>query len=440
MGMTVFTIIFICISGACVFIVRPRHVLLPVLAGLCFMTGAERVAIGPFNFTALRILIILAALRGIIVEKLRFRLCKMDVLMLFWAGWLLWSSFFHTPFNEALVFRLGAIYNAAGFYLIVRLYVKNEPDLVAIIHGLAILIIPVSLEMLYEKCVGTNLFSMLSGTPPVVLMRGSGYRANGPFGHAILAGTFGALCIPLFLGVWNSSRRFALIGVGMAAVMIFASYSSGPIMTAFSGLVALIAWRWRNRMKGIRFLAVVAYIGLNLAMNDPAYYVLARIDLTGSSTGWHRAALIEASIKHLGEWWIIGTDYTRHWMPYGIIANENHCDITNHYLLYGVWAGLPLMGLYIALIWCGFDYIGRLWRARLGRGARLVWSLGAALFANAVTAVSVAYFDQTVVILYLTLGAIAALSANQEAREEELVPFQDFEAVPDQMIVERVWA
>ena len=65
---------------------------------------------------------------------------------------------------------------------------------------------------------------------------------------------------------------------------------------------------------------------------------------------YHRAALIESAIKHLDEWWLAGTDYTRHWMPSGIPANENHTDLTNHYIAMGVMGGLLLLLLFIWLL------------------------------------------------------------------------------------------
>jgi hypothetical protein len=146
-------------------------------------------------------------------------------------------------------------------------------------------------------------------------------------------------------------------------------------------------------------------------MNSPAYYILARIDLTGSSTGWHRARLIESAIEHLNEWWFAGTDYTRHWMPYGVSASEDHCDLTNQYLFYGTWGGLPLMFLFIAALWIAFKYVGTLLNNATDVDLPdqfIIWSLGASLFAHAVNCVSVAYFDQSIMFVYLNIAAIGA--------------------------------
>jgi len=41
--------------------------------------------------------------------------------------------------------------------------------------------------------------------------------------------------------------------------------------------------------------------------NESACLVCPRkIDLTGSSTGWHRAELIDSALRHFNEWWLVG--------------------------------------------------------------------------------------------------------------------------------------
>jgi hypothetical protein len=146
-------------------------------------------------------------------------------------------------------------------------------------------------------------------------------------------------------------------------------------------------------------------------MNDPAYYILARIDLAGGSTGWHRARLIQSALEFLPEWWLAGTDYTRHWMPTGVSWSVDHTDITNHYLKMGVLGGLPLMLLFIAVLAKGFSFVGQTPRQmpELSQQSRfMLWALGASLFAHAATIISVSYFDQSFMFLYVTLAAISS--------------------------------
>jgi hypothetical protein len=181
-------------------------------------------------------------------------------------------------------------------------------------------------------------------------------------------------------------------------------------MSTVAAIGALCLWQFRNWMRALRWATVVVYIVLDMVMIDPAYYVIARLDVSGSSTGWHRARLIEMSLSHLNEWWFAGTDFTRHWMPTGVSWSRNHTDITNHYLHMGVEGGLPLMFLFIGLLAICFSYVGRqVHSTNLRKQDRfLLWTLGSALFAHAATFISVSYFDQSLMFLYLTLAAVGS--------------------------------
>ena len=286
-------------------------------------------------------------------------------------------------------------------------------DAIWLCRVVVMLLVPIALEMVYEHIAGHNLFSMLGGVSEIPTIREGKLRAQGPFAHAILAGTVGAVCLPLAVALWREYRGAAVLGIVACLTIVVASSSSGPLMSAMAAMAALALWPWRNRMRALRWALLVAYIILDFAMKVPAYYLLARIDLTGGSTGWHRAELIDSGIRHLSEWWLAGTDYTRHWMPTGVTWSPNHTDITNHYLQLGVQGGLPLMLLFIAIFAVGFAQVGRVVQTEesLGRGrAFFAWALGASLFAHAATAVSVSYFDQSVAFIYLTLATIATLN------------------------------
>jgi hypothetical protein len=206
--------------------------------------------------------------------------------------------------------------------------------------------------------------------------------------------------------LWSKSRVLAVSAMSVCLAIVLASASSGPILTASASVVALAFWSWRRQMRWVRRGLFWGYIALDAVMKAPAYYLMARIDLTGSSSSYHRARLIEEAIAHLNEWWLIGTDYTRHWMPTGLEIDPNNTDITNHYLGMGVAGGLPLMLIFIAMLVKGFSSIGVGLREETSQDQKfLVWAIGAALFAHTVTCISVSYFDQSIVFFYLTLAA-----------------------------------
>ncbi|HEY6260520.1 MAG TPA: O-antigen ligase family protein [Nitrospiraceae bacterium] len=418
-----FTIVFLLVAAAAMLTLPRRWGALPLMMAACYLTRAQHIMVGPFHFTVLRLLLLLGVFRAMARhERLPGGITGLDRVILIWGGWMLCSGAFHRPFTDALVERSGIVYDGFGIYFLLRLFCQNKDDMIRLIKITAFVLVPVALEMINEKVTGRNLFAFLGGVPEAVEMRDGKLRAQGPFGHSILAGTVGAVCVPLMIGIWREHARVAKIGLAACLAMVIASNSSGPIMSLAFGVFALILWRWRHLTRQMRIAAVVGYILLDIVMKDPAYFLMARIDLTGSSTGYHRAQLIRSAFQHLSEWWSSGTDFTLHWMPYGVSWSPNHCDITNHYLSYGVQGGLPLMMLFIFELGLAFYYVGQSLRLRAETSSAhhfLIWSLGSGLFAHAVTCVSVSYFEQSITFLYLNLAVIGSLQATAlaEARD-----------------------
>jgi hypothetical protein len=213
---------------------------------------------------------------------------------------------------------------------------------------------------------------------------------------------------------------FALAGI---AGIVIASWSSGPMMTAFSVIGAMALWKFRRHMRTLRWLVVAMLVSLNFVMNDPVYFLIARIDLAGGSTSCFRAQLIRSGIEHLSGWGLAGTDHTRHWMGTGTGWNLNHTDITNYYLAMGIWAGLVLLVLFGAMIITAFSRVGKALNG--GENASredqfLIWTLGAMLFGHAVSFFSVSYYDQTVVFLFWLLACIGSLRLGELAPQQVL--------------------
>jgi hypothetical protein len=407
-----FATAFLLVNAVALLVLPRRLAALPLLVGACYMTLRQGVELGSLHFPVIRILIALGLFRAILRrERLPGGLNALDWLMVVWALWALVSAAFHQDPSAEIKNRLGLVYNACGIYYLVRAFTQSPDDLVGLCTFTAVLLAPLAIEMLYEKVALHNLFSVFGGVSAIPPIRKGVVRAQGPFAHPILAGTVGAVCFPLMIGLWRLHRKQAVMGIAACLTMVLASGSSGPIMSALAAIVALSMWHWRHRMRVVRWLAVLGYIGLDLVMKAPAYYLLARIDITGGSTGWHRARLIQSAFEHLHEWWLVGTDYTRDWMPYGVPWSAAQGDITNQYLDMGAAGGLLLMLLFIAILVMGFSFVGRALRQAADQTLEfrfMLWALGASLFAHAATFISISYFDQSVVFLYLTLGAIAS--------------------------------
>ncbi len=410
--MTPFTVIFLLLN-ALVLLGLPRNLaLLPLLVGCCYMTASQSFDLGPIHCTVIRVLIAVGLVRVMMRgERMTGGLNGMDKLMMAWMAWIVLSSPLF-PGNELpLVFNLGQAFNIGGIYFLFRVFCGTLEDLVRITKLAAWLLTPIAVEMVMEHITGRNMFSVFGA---FLSMRDEKFRAQGPFAHAILAGSVGAACFPLMVGIWKKHRIAAMIGMMACLMMVAASNSSGPIMSLVFGCCAILMWRRRDLTRYAGRTAVAIYLALEMVMKRPAYFILDSIDLTGSSTGWHRARLIQVSIENLNEWWLAGTNYTRHWMATGVSWSPNHTDITNYYILMGTWAGLPLMFLFIAMIGTGFRYVGSIVKQPVVTDEIdpfMVWCLGAALFAHTATCISVAYFDQSYIFMFLCLAALSSLQS-----------------------------
>jgi hypothetical protein len=385
---------------------------IPLLVGAAYMTRGQILEIGPAHFTVVRILVTVGILRVLLKgERIANGMNQVDRWLVLWAVFLIASSIFHT--SDAWVFRIGLMWSEVGCYFLFRVFIQDAEDVEQIFKALCVALVPIAVLMLLEKVIGRNLFAvLLGGINEIPTFRNGHFRAQGPFDHPILAGVVGATCFPMALHLWKSHRKYALVGLFSAGGIIFASTSSGPIMMLLFILFGLALWKVRDHLRSIRWLALIAVIALDAVMKDPVYFLMARIDISGGSTGWHRSQLIRSSIEHLGEWWLAGTDYTRHWMATGIYANTNHTDITNHLLGIGVMGGLPAMFLFIMVLVAGFGKVGRALRENKNASMEqrlLIWTLGAILFGHVWNFWSISLFDQSVVFFYLILASISAV-------------------------------
>lgn len=402
---------FTLVACLLIFVLPRRHAVLPLLATAALMTRGQVLDIAGAQFTVLRLVVGVGVLRLLLRgEGPAHGIGPVDRLMFAWAGCLMATTIFHT--DDQWMLRAGIVWTELGTYLLLRAFLHDWQDVRRAFALLSVLLVPVALAMVAEKLTGNNAFSFLGAVDEYATERDGKLRASGPFSHPILAGTVGAAVFPMALCLWRTQRGLSLLGMASTLAILIASTSSGPIMMLLFALLGLGLYRVRRHLTVLRWLALAGVLTLAAVMKDPFYFVMARIDITGGSTGWHRAQLIRSSIDHLNEWWLAGTDFTRHWMPTGIFANPNHTDLTNHVLQMGVWGGLPLMTVFLLMLVAAFREVGRV----VGSGSRggsqrdwLAWTLGAVLFAHLFNFMSISLFDQSVVFFYIALAGIGAL-------------------------------
>jgi hypothetical protein len=147
-------------------------------------------------------------------------------------------------------------------------------------------------------------------------------------------------------------------------------------------------------------------------MKAPVWALIGRIDVTGSSSSYHRYQLVDQFIRRFADWWLLGTKSNGDW-------GWDMWDQANQYVAVGESGGLLAFICFVAIIVVGFRYVGKARRAALGNrtGELLVWSVGAALFANVVAFFGISYYDQTMVCWYLLLALIPGVAASLVRRK-----------------------
>ena len=387
---------------------------MPVIITACYLPLSEKLLIAIFHFSALRFVILFGWLRAVVRGEIcPLKLNTIDKAIICWVI----SSFviyiIRLQTSEALINRLGFIYNSIGLYFFFRLYIRDLDDIERVLKSIAIFIVPLAIAMLYEYSTGRNIFSIFGGIPEITGLRGERFRCQGPFRHPILAGTLGATLLPMFLALWFKGQNFrvyATAGVVSATIITVTSSSSGPLIAYIFGIVGLLMWPFRMHMRAIRWGILLTLMSLHLVMKAPVWHLIQRLSSLIGGTGWHRAALIDQAIAHFGDWVLLGTSDTGEWMPYTLGIDSSAADITNQYIAEGIRGGLITMILYIIIIVCFFRMVGLSLKAMEERPFAekiIVWSLGASLLAHVMAQASVGYFDQIIVIWYLLLAMIS---------------------------------
>ena len=399
-----------------IFITPRKLVLYVFLAGVCWIPAGPRIFLGPADFPAYRLLICAVLVRIFLrKEKPIGPVNKLDKIVIVWSvitfctGTILYGSV------SGFINRLGALYDSAIVYYLFRVYINDLYDIKGFAKIMGFILLPIGIAMAYEIIGKYNVFSIFGGVDQYPIVRGVHFRARGPFGHPILAGNVAAISTPFFYFLARSKEQnnsfYGYMGIIVAFIMIIMCGSSGPILTFAVCALGVALWRQKKNIHYIIRFCIIAVIFLQLIMDDPIWYAAARIDLAGGSTGWHRARLISSALEHFGEWWLIGTEYTRHWMPTGVSWSPNHTDITNQYILIGINGGIFSVVSFILMIRMGFKCLGEILnKVRLSEdNAKLVWYMGAILFCHTVSFLSIAYFDQTISFFYGLLAMISSL-------------------------------
>ena len=409
-------ILLIFLLGGGLILFGPRPWVLPAILTLTvFVSMRFHVLVFGLNFYFARLLLPFAWARVLAKGEHRgFQFLPMDRAFILFCCSMVLVETLRRGWPGLVYSAANSLYDAPGVYFLGRILLREGRDIKQVIASLAVICSVVAGFMLAERLTRHNFLASLGAIQEVQGREGRP-RCQATFSHPVLAGTYGAVLLPLFIACWwqgPGMKKLGIAGAIASTIMAVTSGSGGPLMTYAAMLTGLFMWPLRHRMRIVRWGILFTLLGLHLVMKAPVWALIARVSSVTGGSGYHRFNLLDEFITHAGDWWLVGID-TIHW---GWLTD----DVANHYCIIAKHGGLLALVLFIRLLAAGFREVG------IGRNEAgadwptelLVWAFGAVLFGHVVTFLGTSYFDQTGVLWYLTLAILASLHLLTKAQEQ----------------------
>jgi hypothetical protein len=407
-----------------------------MMVGVLYLPQAQTIDVAGFSMFSDRFLELAGFIRVMARHEFSFRaLNKVDKALL-WL-YLFVPIIFGIRGDPGLAFTIGGSVDAFLCYFAFRGLVRDLDDLRWFLRAFVFLLAPYALLVVFESLTAHNLFALLGGTEGGGhWMRNGRPRCFGSFRQPTTLGMFAATFIPMFIGMAciTKERNRALLGIGFCLVIVWASNAGGPISAAAAGLACWGFWRYRTKMRKVRWGIVATLTALALVMKAPIWYIFARASAITGGDGWDRSYIIDVAYRHLHLWWLAGMNMldTADWNPAGALVSTGASDITNQYISFGLNAGLGAIVLFILVLTRAYSQLGQaLASVRSNKQTTndqefLLWGLGVMLLVHIVDWFGITYFDQMYMVWFMHLAVISTLSQAYLAR-----PATATEAVTD---------
>lgn len=398
-------------AGVFLLTARRSQAIFAIALVACLIPVAQRIVVASLDFNMIRILILFGWVRLLGRNEMRpLRWNEIDVVFVIWIVVSSAAYVLREATVAAAAYRLGMLFDAVGVYFLFRVLVNRPQDAVNVARYFAVCAALVMVPMTIEWATGRNFFSVFGGVPAITVVREGRLRCQGAFSGPIMAGSFGATLFPVFVGMYLSFPRFrniALVGAVSGLAVAILATSSGAVISLAAGAVSLALWPLRRHTRMLRRALLATVVLLHVVREKPVWHLIGRLSELIGGEGYHRSALIDAFVNRWNEWILIGTSSTAHW---GFLMS----DTTNQYVDEGVAGGILALAAFVALMSLAFRAIGICTRAggRFGRTPRAqslwCWGIGCGLMAHATAFISVSYWGQMRILLYLFLALIAA--------------------------------
>jgi hypothetical protein len=403
------------LAGILVLAMKKKYAIYPFLLGALIIPYAQVIVIGSVHLQMLRFLTMFGMAR-LIYEKYSHKdepliggLQAIDRAYIYFT---VVSAITFVLLNQefaAFTNRIGVLFDSFCIYFVLRFLIRDEEEVTRAIKAMVIVACVAAVFMTLEQVLGKNLFGYLGGVPLIPTLREGRLRSQGFFGHALIAGSYGAVLLPLGLWLWLKGGSGKIYGIAclLATIVItMTSASSTPILALAAGIGAFAFWPVRRQMRWIQWGTVAMLCVLHMIMKGPVWALIDHIDLVGGNSANHRYMLVDQCIRHFWDWWLVGTNDNGNW-------GWDMWDTCNYYVNTAEGAGFLALILLFWLLGRIFQAIGRARAAFEGDNYKqlMFWCIGAMMFAQCVAYFGIAYFDQAIVAWYGLIAIVVALTS-----------------------------
>src|SRR5271155_2853494 len=214
-------LVLVLIAGVLICVWPRKKAVVAFLAASILIPMDQVLLIGWAHFPMLRILVLFGIVR-IVREKnsskrqlLSGGTNEIDIALILLTLFTALNGILLFQESGAAIYQLGELYTVFGVYFLLRFLIRDEEDIVRAIQTLACITAIIAAIMTYELVTGHNPYALLGGANAhayaTLMERDGKLRAIGCFSHPILAGTFGAVLVPLFVALWWKGKKYRKI-------------------------------------------------------------------------------------------------------------------------------------------------------------------------------------------------------------------------------------
>ncbi len=417
------TLLIAAVGSVLILLGKPVTVLVTYIGILVWYPTYLTVQLGPLNFSARRILILVILVKIFLGQGLsaKFKFLLVDKFVLAYAGLALAAGVTTTEFGKVTAYWGGNVFMDEVLpYFAARILIAKREDYLNCLRMLLLISIPLAVVSILQCVTGYNPFGFFQqynafraeSRGYIPTPRRGFYRANLTFGVSIMLGLYFSIVCGCCVGLVRyikREKRLLYTGLGVVGLGVLSSMSSGPWFMAAILAGILLLYKQRNYWKLFVTMLIGGIVFIEILSNSSWYEALSRFTFD-SANAWYRTALIRRVFSGgMGGRWLTGYGLRD---PGWAIGYVEHTDIVNHYIAVLVWWGLAGLVPFCGILACAFIRLREAFvAARTGADRWLIWTLMSTLTALLILFMSASLYAQTLTMFFILLAFCASAPA-----------------------------